>query len=360
MTDTELAGDVADDAGAEGVDATPDVPAQLQVRDPEAVLEEGAEWLRSYLEETGQERLVVCVSGGLDSAVTALWAARAVGPERLILLGLPYGLEVDGTAWPADDPTSMEHAARVAEELGGDVDFRVLDIAPVVDREARDSGLLEVDEGSGDAGSGAGTGPDPVTRWRGNLKARVRAVRGRTVANYAGGLLLGTENRSEYLLGYFTVDGDEQSDLGLLRSFFKTEVRQLAAGLPVPGPIREKPPSAGLWPGQADSRELGFDYHAADRVLHHFFGHAGDELLPSIEQGEEELDAVEVPGVEPAVVRKVLDRVRATGFKRRSTPHYRPSRRGAAVDPPRSRRSGPGRRTGGGGNSGEGDRKLRR
>lgn len=315
-------------------DEREELPEELRVEHPEGELEAGARWLRSYLEDLEQERLVVCLSGGIDSATTAMWAARAVGPDRLILLSLPYGVEYADAERPGDAAESVGLASAVADRLRedrGEPDYRVLDIASTVDREARDSGLQGAIERADD---------ERAPLWYGNLKARVRAVRARTVANVEDALVLGTENRTEHLLGYFTVDGDEQSDLGLLRAYLKTEVRQLAEALGVPEEIRTRPPTAGLWRGQRDEKELGFSYGEADRVLQHLFDRTRSGSART--SPEQELTITGLPGVDPEVARRVLRQVQATAHKRRSTPFFqrgrsspRASERGEA--PPRGK-----------------------
>ncbi len=298
-----------------------DLPRELCLEAPEKEIEAGARWLRSYLDEAGAERLVVCVSGGIDSATTALWAARAVEADRLVLLTLPYGVQATDTERPPDAMETVELAQAVTEQIVSEVDFRMLDVAPAVDREAADSGLLEALEQADE---------ERARVWYGNLKARVRGVRARTVANVENALLLGTENRSEYLLGYFTVDGDEQSDLGLLRAYYKTEVRQLAGALGVPRAIRRRPPSAGLWQEQTDEEELGFSYREADRVLYHLL----DRDRPGSGQTspDQELTITGLPGVEPDVARRVLRQVEETAFKRRPIPHFERGGRGGGSD----------------------------
>lgn len=293
-------------------------PEELLVEQPEGELEAGGRWLRSYLEDLEQTRLVICLSGGIDSATTAMWAARAVGPDRLILLSLPYGVENDDTARRGDEAESVELASAVVDRIRedrGEPDFRVLDIAHTVDREAADSGLLDAMEGADE---------EHARVWYGNLKARIRGVRARTVANGESALVLGTENRTEYLLGYFTVDGDEQSDLGLLRAYLKTEVRQLAEALDVPEEIRTRPPTAGLWRGQRDEKELGFSYAEADRVLQHLFDRT--RTGSSRTSPEQELTITGLPGVAPEVARRVLSQVQSTAHKRRSTPFFQRGR----------------------------------
>lgn len=139
----------------------------------------------------------------------------------------------------------------------------------------------------------------------------MRAVRLRTFANRLGALLLGTENKSEHYLGYFTTGGDEESDLELLGNYLKAEVVQLARALGVPREIIEKAPSADLWTGQTDEDELGFTYRDADQVLQ--LTECSTELTA---------DAAARCAVPLDVARRVLARVKATEFKRAPKPVY--------------------------------------
>ena len=264
-------------------------------------LRDGASWLRERLEAAGLSRVVLGLSGGIDSAVVALWAARALGGDRVTALAMPYGLLARARFAPSTGE-SLAHARLVAAAAPG-LDFRELDIAPTVDLEAETTGL---------AGEVAEAADNPTARLAfGNLKARVRAVRLRTYANRLGALLLGTENKSENYLGSFTTGGDEESDLELLGNYLKAEVVQLARALGVPRPIIEKAPSADLWAGQTDEGELGFTYHDADHVLH--LTGCATELTG---------DAAARCGVPLDVAGRVLERVRATEFKRAPKPVY--------------------------------------
>ena len=251
----------------------------------ERVIEKGAAWLRATFEASGQRRLILGLSGGLDSAVAALWAARAVEPENLLLVAMPYGL-LRSSERAASATESLEHARLVADTLPGS-ELRVLDIAESVDREARVLGV--------------GDSSDEARIAFGNLKARIRAVRLRTLSNLEQGLVLGTENLSEHLLGYFTLGGDEESDLEINTHLFKTEIRAVASSLGVPLPVQQKPPSADLWAGQTDEQELGYSYEEADPVL---------------------LDLVfgRPPAGDPGLVRAVRARVEGTAFKRAPKP----------------------------------------
>lgn len=277
------------------------IDALHRLADPERELDAGAAWLRAQLAAAGRRRVVLGLSGGIDSAVAALWAARALGPEAITAVAMPYGLLAPAT-FASSTEASLGDARRVAARLPG-VDYRELDIAATVDTEAMTTGLATELE---DAPESA------LLRLSfANLKARVRAVRLRYFANRLDALLLGTENKSEHYLGYFTIGGDEESDLELLSHYFKAEVRQLAVVLGAPREIVDKAPSADLWSGQTDESELGFTYRDADHVLR-------------LTGGAPELstEAAAQCRVDPAVAARVLERVRATAFKRAPKPVF--------------------------------------
>lgn len=280
-----------------------DLPPELRV-DADAALEDMARWLRERFAAAGLRRAVLGLSGGLDSATTAMVAARALGEENLVLVALPYGTVRGGRQAPSTRD-SLEDAERVVRLLPG-ADWRVHDISAATDAAADALGLHER------------LAADPANARLvltfGNLKARQRAVHLYAVANELGdAMVTGTENRTENLLGYFTLHGDAASDVEVLSPWLKTEVRQIARAAGVPPEILAKRPSADLWPGQTDEGELGFTYRDADRVLASLFPR-GDEPVP------EEPPAVR--GVEPAVVRAVLRRMRATAWKRAAKPTY--------------------------------------
>lgn len=265
--------------------------------EPRREIEAGKAWLRQYLEESGQKRFVIGLSGGVDSATVAYWAIKAVGVEKVSLISMPYGLREDALFGASSDE-ALEYPQLVAEHFP-EIDFEVLDIASTVDQEARAVGL-------------AGLLQQHPTRQDlrvclANIKARTRAMRLRYFANRHQGLVLGTENRSEYWMGYFTLGGDEQSDLEVLADFYKTEVWQIARELGVPKVIRHRAPSADLWKGQTDAGELGFGYREADPVIAALTGEAPEEIL---QQADREL---------VKAVRKQLDDTR---FKRRDKPHF--------------------------------------
>jgi NAD+ synthase len=190
----------------------------------------------------GTEGMVVGLSGGVDSALSTALAARALGAERVHALYLPYR---------TSSPESLSDAQAVADVCG--LSLRVIDISAMVD--------AFFDQHEDDA--------DRVRR--GNLMARIRMAILFDQAKRFSCLVLGTSNKTEILLGYSTIFGDNASSLNPLGDLYKQQVWQLAAEVGLPEPVITKKPSADLWPGQTDESELGFAYNTADEVLYLMF-----------------------------------------------------------------------------------------
>jgi NAD+ synthase (glutamine-hydrolysing) len=200
-------------------------------------------WLVEFLrEEVTQrrdfERAVIGLSGGVDSAVTAFLAARALGPENVWGFMLPYR---------TSSPESLAHAALVVEALG--IHTRTVDISPAVD------GYLSEAE------------PEADPQRRGNVMARVRMIVLFDQATKLSGLPLGTGNKTERLFGYFTWHADDSPPINPLGDLFKSQVWALARHLGVPQAIIDKPATADLTHGQTDEGDLGISYLKADRIL---------------------------------------------------------------------------------------------
>jgi NAD+ synthase len=216
---------------------------------------------------TGQERgrWVVNLSGGLDSAISAFLAAEAVGPENVRALLLPYRTSA---------PASKNDAMQVVEALG--IDYRVMEITDAVHGLYAAKGL-GIEEVSG--------------RARGNVMARMRMIFGYDECERWGGLLLGTSNKTESLLGYTTIWGDSASALNLIADLYKTQVRQLARAIGVPRVIVDKAPSADLEPNQTDESDIGFSYYALDNVLVRFVDHLmlPDEIKAELRHAQGDL-----------------------------------------------------------------------
>lgn len=205
-------------------------------------------FIRGSTSRAGFSQVVVAVSGGVDSATATSLAVKAFGPKNVHALLLPY------KDWHVE---AVVHARLLTDRLQLPQDqVHEIDIAPGVDA-LKASLILKKTESA--------------QMRLGNIMARVRMIALFDFAKKLPALVLGTENKSEHLLGYYTRFGDEASDLEPLRGLFKTEVYQLAKALQVPDEIIHKSPTAGLWKDQTDEGEFGFSYAEADQVLHGLF-----------------------------------------------------------------------------------------
>ncbi len=193
---------------------------------------------------------MVGISGGVDSAVTAFLAARALGNERVLGLRMPYR---------TSSPESLEHAQLVIDALG--IESRTLDISAAVD------GYLSQE-------------PEADPTRRGNVMARVRMIALFDQSARLRGVPLGTGNKTERLFGYFTWHADDSPPINPLGDLFKTQVWALARHLGVPDVIISKPASADLIRGQTDEGDFGISYARADVILQWLVsGYAATDLV---------------------------------------------------------------------------------
>lgn len=195
-------------------------------------------FLRKKLDQADADGFVLGLSGGIDSSLTAKLVVECLGPEKLTGLVMP--------GEPSREE-NMSDARELADDLG--IESQTVDIEPFVDRFC----------------SSADFNPDKVAE--GNIRARARMVRTYMEANQRNLLVLGSGNKSERLLGYYTKYGDAAVDLTVLGDLYKTEVRDLARHIGLDSKFIEKEPSAGLWDGQTDEEEIGHPYEKADAIL---------------------------------------------------------------------------------------------
>ena len=231
-------------------------------------------FLRDEFERRGFTKAVIGVSGGVDSAVVAALAVRALGKENVIGVRLPYR---------TSSADSLAHAQLLMDQLG--IEQRTLDISGAVD------GYLAHE-------------PNADAARRGNVMARVRMISLFDLSAKHRALPLGTGNKSERLLGYFTWHADDSPPVNAIGDLFKTQVWQLAAYLGVPTAIVQKPASADLIAGQTDEDDFGVSYAVADEILNWLLhGWTRDELLTK--------------GVDAEAIRLVTKRLDSTHWKRK-------------------------------------------
>ena len=249
-----------------------------------------AEFIRGQLRQAGFERAVLGLSGGIDSALVAYLVAEAIGADRLLCVLMPYR---------TSSPASRSDAEEVVRRLG--CASEVVDITPMVD------GFY-------------GPETDASALRRGNFMARMRmsVLYDRSVT--WGGLVVGTGNKTESLIGYTTIFGDSACAFNPIGDLYKSQVRQMAAAIGVPDAIIAKAPSADLWPDQTDEGEGGFSYPQLDRLL-----------FWRIDK-RRSIDEVVALGFERALVERVDRMVAGAEFKRQVPPIAKLGPRTAGVD----------------------------
>ena len=268
--------------------------APLPEIDARSALEVITRFITSQLEQTGFERLVVGLSGGVDSATVAFLAARAIGPDNLLAVRMPYR---------SSSADSEADAMRVVTALGCRTER--IDITPMVDP------MLALVSGDDEAA---------LQLRRGNVMARQRMIVLYDRSAAFDALVVGTSNKTEALLGYGTQYGDMASAFAPIGDLYKSQLRAVAGALGVPEEILAKPPSADLWPGQTDEAELGASYDDLDRILF---------ALVDRRWSQERCVAA---GLDAALVAWVAQRVARHEFKRQTPPVAKLSLRTPGID----------------------------
>jgi NAD+ synthase len=221
-------------------------------------------WIREKVNQAGAKGVVVGLSGGIDSSVVAVLSKKAVGDNTL------------GIIMPChSNPTDMEHSKILAKKFG--IRTQLVDLAPLYDM------LLKMlPPGSGIA--------------KANLKPRLRMITLYYFANSNSYLVAGTGNKSEEMVGYFTKYGDGGVDILPIGDLLKKDVRVLAAEIGIPKEIIDKLPSAGLWDGQTDEKEMGITYEQLDKILesNDFGTESGKKVSRMIRNSEHKRNPPEV------------------------------------------------------------------
>jgi len=239
-----------------------------------------AQWLREQLAAAGADGFVVGLSGGVDSATAAALAVRAVGPERVLAALMPCHSQ----------PEDARLARKVTETLG--IPTVTVDLTGVYD-------VLM-----------AALPPSDHPLAAANIKPRLRMITLYYLAQSHNYLVLGSGNRTELEVGYFTKYGDGGVDLLPLGGLYKTQVWELARELGVPQEVIERPPTAGLWPGQTDEGEMGITYRELDGVL-------------------QAIEAEDTTRIDPAVLKKVQEMITRSAHKRAMPPVFQVNEKGS-------------------------------
>jgi NAD+ synthase len=236
-------------------------------------------FLRDELRRTGLTKAVLGLSGGVDSALSTYLAVKALGKENVHVLLMPY---------KTSTPESLSDAMACVNDLG--ISHEVFEITKPADAffSETERHIVEMDK-----------------LRRGNVMARMRMVALYDRSQQRGALVIGTSNKTESLLGYTTLFGDNASAINPLGDLYKTQVWQLSEYIGVPDAIVNKPPSADLWPGQTDEAELGMTYREVDELLFYMI---------DVREHDEELIR---RGYAQDYITKIRTKIQRAQFKRR-------------------------------------------
>ncbi|MGL5054136.1 MAG: NAD+ synthase [Fusobacteriaceae bacterium] len=233
------------------------------------------DFVKEEVTKSGFKKVVLGLSGGIDSAIVAFIAAKALGPENVLGIMMPY---------KSSSKESVEHAKLVIEKLG--IQSKLIEITPMVDA------YFEIEK-------------DISNMRKGNKMARERMSILFDYSAKEGALVLGTSNKTEILLGYSTQFGDSASALNPIGDLYKTQIWEISRYMGVPSELIDKKPSADLWEGQTDESELGFSYLEADKILYEMIDERKDisELLES--------------GFNKEIIEKIAKKIKFSQYKRK-------------------------------------------
>jgi NAD+ synthase len=247
-------------------------------------------FVKSEITRVGMSRAVIGLSGGIDSALSCVLAVEALGAENVLAVRMPY---------KGSSKDSLDDAQSLIDQLG--IPSKTIEITDMVEP------LFKLN-------------PQISKMRMGNIMARERMIVLYDQSEVFKGLVIGTSNKTEILLGYSTMYGDSASAMNPIGDLYKTQVRQLSRAMNIPAPIIDKAPSADLWAGQTDEGELGFTYEDVDKLLY---------LL--VDQRYSPQEAIE-DGFNEKFVNAVTMRIRRNQFKRMLPPIAKVSNRTVGYD----------------------------
>ena len=251
----------------QGIDSMPDKRQGIDSMNLEIEQNRIIDFIRNGIRKAGVGGAVIGISGGIDSALAATLTVKALGKDKVLGIHMP-----ESSLTPSED---SKDAKTLADWLG--IEFQTIDISGII------SAFMAAIPESESA--------DRLSM--GNLKARIRMSLLYFHANRMNRMVIGTGNKTEILLGYFTKYGDGGVDLEPIGGLYKTDVWELSRRLGVPESIITKKPSAGLWAGQTDEAELGISYLKVDEVLKRLEQYEDPEtILNTLEISVEQLNSV--------------------------------------------------------------------
>lgn len=242
---------------------------------PEQAVKVLTMFIERELHRTGLRKAIIGLSGGVDSALSTYLTAKAIGAENLHVVMMPYR---------TSSADSLGHARLIVDDLK--LSNEIVEITPMADALFAAS-------------------PDIDRMRRGNIMARIRMITLYDRSQLLNGLVIGTSNKTESLLGYTTLFGDNASAINPLGDLYKTQVWQLSEFIGMPKAIVSKPPSADLWEGQTDEAEMGLTYHEVDELLFHMI---------DVREDDEQLIR---RGFSQEFVARIRQKIMRTQFKRR-------------------------------------------
>lgn len=229
-------------------------------------------FIKDYTKDIQIKSLILGISGGLDSSVVAALCVEALGNQNVYGLYMPYD----------NIEESKKFSDLIAQKLN--INYKVFSIRKIVDNYFID--FKEVDRVR-----------------KGNFMARIRMAILFDYSKIYNGIVVGTSNKSEILLGYFTLFGDSACSIAPIGDLYKTEVIELAKVLNLPDDVINQKPTAGLWEGQTDEKELGFSYKEADKILYY------------LQEDKMDIQQIESEGIDLKLIKKVKHWLDANNYK---------------------------------------------
>lgn len=252
---------------------------EINKLDYKEVADKIVNFLKEEFAKRDKKAVVLGISGGIDSTTTAFLCKKA-GLDLYAVI-LPYNNRNMDSSMDTINALDLPENRVITIDITTAADAQIAELEKTIK-------LDDVDKG--------------------NIMARQRMISQYALARRVNGLVIGTENLSEYYLGYFTLYGDQACDISAISALWKTQVRELATYLGVPEKLVQKTPTAGLWEGQTDESEFGFTYQDADQIMQ-----------SAIIEGKSKEEIIK-EGFDEKLIDKVLERVKITEYKRQSAP----------------------------------------